>query len=122
MKLTLSRKTTYIPEWNGNRDLPEDQQIKVRYRYLTTEERNDFIAYAGDRSIASIAKDIFKSQVDSIENLEIEIEKETVENPTPDQLLGMPDLYPLFSEVSSEIISASAITEKTKKKSRRSIT
>jgi len=39
MALKISKKPrTYIPEWNGNRDLPEADQISFQYRTLSIED------------------------------------------------------------------------------------
>lgn len=34
MKVSFSLVTTYIPEWNGNSELPEDEQITVALKTL----------------------------------------------------------------------------------------
>lgn len=38
MKIKLSRTDTYVPKWNGNRELPEAERVSVDYRYMTCEE------------------------------------------------------------------------------------
>ena len=35
MKVQFSKAINYIPEWNGNRSLPDEQQIKVVFKPLT---------------------------------------------------------------------------------------
>ena len=41
MKVKIARQDTYIPKWRDNRDLPEDEQIKVLFSFMTSvqEER-----------------------------------------------------------------------------------
>lgn len=43
MKVSISRTGIYIPKWNGNRDLPTDEQITVEFSYLSFDERRRFI-------------------------------------------------------------------------------
>ena len=38
----LSEKV-YIPKWNGNRELPEDEQIKVTHRFFKAGEKKKYI-------------------------------------------------------------------------------
>ncbi len=38
MKINVSKGDTYIPEWRGNKDLPEKEQIKVEFTYMTGEQ------------------------------------------------------------------------------------
>ena len=42
MKIKLSRTNIYIPKWNHNRELPEDEQVKIEYRFMTSEEEESF--------------------------------------------------------------------------------
>lgn len=115
MKVKLSRTNTFVPTWNENDELPEEEQIKVHYKYLTTEDRNNFVIYSNNMSVASIAKEVFLKSVEKIENLYIEVDGEEVEA-TPEQIIDMPDMYELFSEISTEIITASSLDEEDKKK------
>lgn len=42
MKVKVARSDTYIPRWRGNRDLPEDEQVKVEYSYMTAEQEEKY--------------------------------------------------------------------------------
>ena len=42
MRVSLSLTDQYIPEWRGNRDLPDDEQIKVTYRLMTAEQEEKY--------------------------------------------------------------------------------
>lgn len=43
MKLIIKDSDVFIPEWNKNKSLPEAEQIKIYYKYLTTEQRKQFV-------------------------------------------------------------------------------
>ena len=38
MKVKFSRSITFVPEWNGNKDLPETQQVKVVMKALEMDD------------------------------------------------------------------------------------
>lgn len=44
MKVDLSDTFDYIPEWNGNRDLPEDEQIVAHFKILSGAEWSRLLA------------------------------------------------------------------------------
>lgn len=43
MKVQYKRNDIFIPEWNGNQTLPDNEQIKFHHRFLTVEERKKYI-------------------------------------------------------------------------------
>lgn len=43
MIIEVKKENTFIPEWNGNRDESEDEQIKIVYRYPTVAEKERFL-------------------------------------------------------------------------------
>jgi len=43
MKIHYKKSDTFIPEWNDNKKLPKEEQIKFHHRFLTTEERKKYI-------------------------------------------------------------------------------
>lgn len=43
MKINYKKSDIFIPEWEGNKDLPDNEQIKFHHRFLTTEERMRFV-------------------------------------------------------------------------------
>lgn len=47
MNIRTTGTTLFVPAWNGNRDLPEIEQIKVRVKFPTTAE---FEPFAGART------------------------------------------------------------------------
>jgi len=42
MIIDVVKEKVYVPEWNGNRELPEEEQIKVTHRFLSPTERKKY--------------------------------------------------------------------------------
>ena len=40
MRVAIAKRGEFVPEWNGNRDLPEEEQVRVDYKFLSYEERS----------------------------------------------------------------------------------
>ena len=114
MTVTLSRSAIYIPEWNGNKELPEEEQISVEYEYLTAEDRNKYLL-TDAKSFGETARAVFRDKVKKIRNLDLVIDGKKVPA-IPENILSAPDMYNFFSEVSVEIITASQLTKEDKKK------
>ena len=43
MIINVKKEDVFIPEWNGNRDEPEAEQIKFYHRFLSTADREKFV-------------------------------------------------------------------------------
>lgn len=112
MRIILERKGTYIPEWNGNRDLPKDEQIKVVFEYLTAIDKESFTSETGN--YASLAKKVWLAKVKEIENLEVEVDGKEVKA-TPENLLNLPDTWDLYVEVATHIFNASSLNKEQSK-------
>jgi hypothetical protein len=41
---TISKEKTYVPKYNGNRELPASEQISVTYKAATIELKNKIVA------------------------------------------------------------------------------
>jgi hypothetical protein len=46
LKITARKSATYTPTWNGNRDLPEDEQVMVEIVFPTQGDREDLQPHA----------------------------------------------------------------------------
>jgi hypothetical protein len=46
LKITARKNATYTPTWNGNRDLPEDEQVMVEIVFPTQGDREDLQPHA----------------------------------------------------------------------------
>ena len=42
-KVNVSRAGRFVPEWEGNQDLPDSEQLTVDYTHLSHDERQKFI-------------------------------------------------------------------------------
>lgn len=122
MKIKLSRTDTYIPKWNGNRNLPEAEQVKVDYRYMTCEEEEKWsvirpVFTDGETKevkvdYATHANDIFAACVLKVDGL-CDTDGKPVAK--PQEVLKVPGIYGLVTEVVAEI--KRGITEQDSKNS-----
>ena len=116
MKIYVKRTETFIPEWNNNKSLPVEEQISVEFSYLTVQEKEEMFAKdSGNESTGSIARKVFLNNVKKINNLVIDVEGEIVPA-TPENILGLPDFFELYSEVATHIFTASSLSSEAKKK------
>lgn len=136
MIINVKRANVFIPEFNGNRDLPDNEQIKFHHGFLTTEEREEFVyvknftqggvdklvslvgkdfdldtyAEANDREVVQDSKGIAKKITTKIENLVIEDEsgaKETLD--TIEKFYAAPDAFShMRAEYESYVLNLSA--------------
>ena len=119
MKIRTVRKPkVFIPEFNGNKDLPENEQIKVNIKsFPTATESGSYknfrqtldgaieLAYSNDatmlvRHIGGI------SNIEPIENSEGEIEK--INNGSSLAKTKVLELNPLISEIREYLLDASS--------------
>ena len=61
MKLTIEPEWTFTPDWRGNLELPEEEQVRIDMRLLTNRESLG----------AKGAEDVGAKAVNAIRNLEI---------------------------------------------------
>jgi hypothetical protein len=132
MKINVSKTQEFIPKFNGNRDQPEGEQIKIIWKYPTIENINKYVGYeplhvvevsggtVSDDSvkIKIIAEPLksFKELVISIKNLESEIDGKTSPIQTTGDLLTYAEFKELYDEISGAIISElTSLSEKTGK-------
>ena len=109
MKINVKRDSIWVPDWEGNLDLPEKDQIRFHHRFLTTDERDiyiyvedirikdlkDITGEEDDRKWIQNKKGITKAVVTKIENLILVDEKgkETTID-TIDKFYEAPDAFP----------------------------
>lgn len=108
MKITLNRKGIYIPEWRGNKELPENEQIKVEFEYLTAADKENLYISTGETNVGSIARQTWNTKVKKIINMELEVDGEILQ-PTPENILNLPDTFDFFTEVATHIFEASSL-------------
>lgn len=114
MRIILERKGTYIPEWNGNRDLPKDEQIKVVFEYLTAIDKEELTSDEKGMNYATLAKNVWLSKVKEIENLEVDVDGKEIKA-TPENLLNLPDTWDLFIEAATHIFNSSSLNREQSK-------
>lgn len=88
MRIEVAREKVYIPIYNGNRERPVSEQIRVFHRFLTPSERSTFVRLAPikflngkmieEREYIQDEEGIARCIIIKIENLEIAIGDETV--------------------------------------------
>ena len=112
MKVKLSRTDIYIPNWNGNRSLPESEQVKVEYRFMTCEEEERFSVVRPVYNMAEgktqeitvnydlHANDIWRACVKKVSGLQDEAGVEITE---PKKVADIPGMYSLITEVVAEV-------------------
>lgn len=118
MIIEVKDKDTFTPAWNGNRDLPEDEQIKVTHRYFLPGERKKYIytqpvkvdINTGDvDSKVDFVQDesgIVKTLVTKIENLTVKVNNKEVKVTNGDALYKQPVPQALVTEIELHMLSA----------------
>lgn len=115
MKVKVARSDTYIPRWRGNRDLPEDEQVKVEYSYMTAEQEEKYSTliprYKGNEGanidveveIHTNANAIWCDCVNKVYNFFWDDGKGEKEYTSPREVLKVPGIYGLVTEVVGHI-------------------
>ena len=82
MKVSASLHAEFVPKFNGNRDLPEDEQIRVEIRWPNMTQREQLKSFRMDQTggvgISFNLDRILKQHVGKITNLESEVNGKTV--------------------------------------------
>jgi hypothetical protein len=112
MKLNLKTKGTYIPAWNGNRELEEKEQITVEFRYLTLVDREGLTDK--NANFMTLAKKLWDKNVVSVKGIDLEVDEKDKKF-TPDMIYDLPELNELFLETANFVMTASCL-EPTEKK------
>lgn len=78
MKISAVLEDRYIPRWNGNRELPEVEQVAVEIRWPSTAQREALKGYKispkdEDVKVVFDTAKILKNHVGAITNLEVEM-------------------------------------------------
>ena len=88
MRVSVKRTDVYIPEWNGNRKLPESEQVRVHYHFLSFEEQEQIVSVdnSGNTKLNFAAG--VSAQVDKVENLTIDVDGKDVQIKTGADLVN----------------------------------
>lgn len=94
MKISLKKSDTFIPDYEDNLQLPEDEQIKFHYTFLGSATRKQYeyledilitqeivegSQQVGNRKLIQDSKGMAMAMVTKIENLEVAYEDGTTE-------------------------------------------
>lgn len=114
MRITISQTETYVPEWNGNRELPEDEQISVTYEKLYGNLMARSMSFSrgefGQESGLDYEK-LARNCITEIKNLEVNGNK--IDKYSLGATRGLHDL---FVEVITNIILSSKVDNELGKK------
>jgi hypothetical protein len=72
MKVAVTRTGTYVPEWNGNRDLPEKEQVVVHFHFLSFEEQEQLVQVGKDNKATTNFAAELRKRIDAIDNLTVD--------------------------------------------------
>jgi len=112
MKVKVARQDVYVPEWRGNRKLPEAEQIKVDFTFMTAEQEEKYSTivprYKGtdmdkmnvEVEIHTNANAIWDECVKRVTGLFDENDKEITD---PKKVRNIPGIYGLITEVVAQI-------------------
>ena len=115
MKVKVARQDVYTPHWRGNLNLPEDEQVKVEYSYMTAEQEEKFSTlvprYKGTETdkmdveveIHTNANAIWADCVKKVNGLFWDDGKGEKEYTNPKDVLKIPGVYGLVTEVVGHI-------------------
>lgn len=117
MIIEVKKENEFVPEWNGNRDENESEQIKVIYRYPTVTEKERFLYTKpikvgkdgeGEIEFVQDSAGLSKTIIKRIENLTLNIDGKEKEIKTANDLYsveGVPGA--LVREVEMHLVNAS---------------
>lgn len=125
MRVSLKKSDVFIPDWMGNKDLPEAEQVKFHYKFLGSAERNQYVykkptefrfdgkgqGQFGTIEMVQDAKGMALRMVTRIENLEVELDDGKVVHIDNIQEFYKYALHDLASEVESRMLEATAMVD-----------
>lgn len=122
MKLVTQTKEKYIPKWNGNRELPQNEQVVVHISYPTVEEKKGLkeIEYRTNKNSVIVNYDtekILANHVPKIENLSEDVDGKEKKITTGKDLLSSKNraLESLSEEIVGLILRADELPEEAEK-------
>ena len=118
MVIEVEKERVFVPVWNGNRELPESEQIRVTHRFPKAGERKQYIytknvqiSSGGEMRDLEYVQDeqgLVKLLVTKIAGLEIQTGKKKVKVETGAELYDTPGVpVRLVTEIEQYILSAS---------------
>ena len=117
MKITANLESKFIPEFNGNKELPLDEQIVVEIKRPSSSQRETLRGYrmdqAGNFSVGFNVDRILRQHVGKISNLESEVNGKTFVIGDGKALADdtNPNLSGLVDEIKAEITRNQSLDE-----------
>ena len=113
MKVYIKKGFVYTPEWNGNKDQPEEEQIRVHFAFMSGLVIEALMTSSKDGSLKSVeAKDEWLMKCVKIENLELDNGKPA----TPLDIIDEATLLPLWLECKLAYDKEGTMGDEAKKK------
>ena len=110
MIVNISRGFTYTPKWNGNRKLPDDEQVKVHMEFVGGADLSAFVA-SGKKGDEYFIAD-FCSYVKTVDNLEYIEDDGTKVVAGPEDVATVPAFASLYIEIKNAYAKESAVVKK----------
>jgi len=117
MKLNKGKFGEFIPSWQGNEALPEDEKIIIKYKRMTGEMASSTMKFLVDGSAMFDYPRITKMCVMEIKNL---IDSDDNKIKTAQELLNATGTHGLVTEIGSHIINDSKLDIEVEKKNKNS--
>lgn len=122
MKVIAQSGMKYVPKWNKNRKLPEDEQVVIEWNYLSGTQKDIIfgfgpIEYDTDGNVSNKfifnpdKVEVLKKSIREIINLEVD-DIGTMRPATIDDICNLPELAGLYSELTLFFTTENAETEK----------
>jgi len=118
MKLNLGRMGDFIPTWEGNDKLPENEQIKVFYKRIMGQLSSKMVRVADDGTGYIDYPVIVKTCITKIENL---IDENNGNIDTAQKLLDQVGTAGLVTEIGAHILNDSKLPDGDQKKNTDSV-
>ena len=125
MRVSLKRTDTFTPEWNGNQELPEEEQVRFHHKFLGSADRKKYIytkpikfsqgddpsKQISDLEVVTDGRGIAMKTVTSIENLEVEIVDGTVAKIDDVEVFYRYSLNDLAAELERYMLECTAVVD-----------
>ena len=125
MRVSLKRTDTFTPEWNGNQELPEEEQVRFHHKFLGSADRKKYIykktikfsqgddpsKQISDLEVVTDGRGIAMKTVTSIENLEVEIVDGTVAKIEDVEVFYRYSLNDLAAELERYMLECTAVVD-----------
>lgn len=126
MKVSLKKSDIFIPEWNGNQELPEDEQIKISHKFLGSAKRKQYIyskplhftqalaadgEQMGEVELVQDGKGIALETVTKIENLDVLLDDGKTTSVTEIGEFYKYAMHDLAAELEAYLLTCTAVTD-----------